>query len=93
MPNAKCRTCDRAVGAGAHCTSCAAGIMAQALNPFFGDGERSIPGRSRPSPPSSPLSGSDLFGDGIPGQLAKEVQTDKRGALTLQAPALMERQD
>ena len=61
--------------------------------PSSGDEERSIPGRSRPSPPSSPLSGSDLFGDGIQGQLAKEVQTDKQGALTPQTPALMERQD
>ena len=36
MANAKCRTCDHAVAAGAHCSSCAAGIMAKALDPFFG---------------------------------------------------------
>ena len=36
MANAKCRNCDRAAYAGAYCSSCAAAIMAKALNPFFG---------------------------------------------------------
>ncbi len=51
MANAKCRTCDRAVGAGAHCTSCAAGIMAKALNPFFGGRRKKHP-RTEPPKPS-----------------------------------------
>ena len=36
MANAKCRSCDHAADADAYCGSCAAGLMAQALNPFFG---------------------------------------------------------
>ena len=36
MANAKCRSCDHAADAGAYCSSCAADIMAKALNPFFG---------------------------------------------------------
>ena len=34
MADAKCRCCDHA--AGANCSSCAADIMANALNSFFG---------------------------------------------------------
>ena len=36
MATAKCRSCDHAAAAVAYCSSCAAGIMAKALNPFFG---------------------------------------------------------
>ena len=36
MRNAKCRNCDNDADAGAYCSSCAADIMAKALNPFFG---------------------------------------------------------
>ena len=36
MANAKCRNCDNDADAGAYCSSCAAAIMAKALNPFFG---------------------------------------------------------
>ena len=35
MANPTCRTCDRSADAGAYCSSCAAGIMATALNPHF----------------------------------------------------------
>ena len=36
MVNAKCRSCDNDADAGAYCSSCAAAIMAKALNPYFG---------------------------------------------------------
>ena len=35
MVSAKCRSCDSTADAGAYCNSCAAGIMAKALNPFI----------------------------------------------------------
>ena len=55
MANAKCRTCDHAVAAGAHCSSCAAGIMAKALDPFFRGRRKKLPSQSRPRPPGPPL--------------------------------------
>ena len=36
MAKAKCRSCDHAANADAYYSSCAADIMAEALNPFFG---------------------------------------------------------
>ena len=53
MANAKCRSCDRAADAGAHCSSCAADIMAKALNPFFGGRRKKLPRSEQPgtSPP------------------------------------------
>ena len=36
MRNTKCRNCDNGADTGAYCSSCAANIMAKALNPFFG---------------------------------------------------------
>ena len=36
MANPTCRNCDRRADAGPYCSSCAAGIMANALNPFYG---------------------------------------------------------
>ncbi len=50
MANAKCRTCDHAAAAGAHCSSCAAGIMAKALDPFFRGRRKRLP---RPEPPKA----------------------------------------
>ena len=41
MANAKCRRCRRAADAGAYCSSCAADIMAKALNPVVG-GRRKV---------------------------------------------------
>ena len=51
MANAKCRSCDHAADAGAYCSSCAAGIMANALNPFFGGRRKKLlwPEPPRPS--------------------------------------------
>ena len=43
MANAKCRSCGHAADAGAYCSSWAADIMAKALNPFFGGGEKVPP--------------------------------------------------
>lgn len=43
MANAKCRNCDRRAEAGAYCSSCAADIMAKALNPFFGRKWKKLP--------------------------------------------------
>ena len=35
MTNAKCRNCDNDADAGGYCSSCAAAIMAKALNHYF----------------------------------------------------------
>ena len=48
MANAKCRKCERAADAGAYCSSCAADIMAKALNPSFCGRWKKSP---RPDPP------------------------------------------
>ena len=45
MANAKCRNCDRSADGGAYCSSCAAAIIAKALNPFFG-GKRKKTGQT-----------------------------------------------
>ena len=47
MTNAKCSSCDHAADAGACCSSCAEGIMAKALKPFFGGRRKKLP-RSEP---------------------------------------------
>ena len=52
MATAKGRSCDHA--ACAYCSSCAADIMAKALDPFFGGRLKSPAVRSRPSPPLPP---------------------------------------
>ena len=43
MTNAKCSSCDHAADAGAYCSSWAEGIMAKALNPFFGGRRKEAP--------------------------------------------------
>ena len=55
MANAKCRSCDHADDAGAYCSSCAADIVAKALNPFSGGRRKKLPRRRapRPSAPST----------------------------------------
>ena len=53
MANAKCRSCNRSAGAGAYCSSCAAAIMAKALDSFFGRRRKKSP-RSEPPRPSTP---------------------------------------
>ena len=60
MANAKCRYCDHAADAGAYSSSCAADIMAKALNPFFGGRRKKLP---RPEPPklSAPSTQHRLF--------------------------------
>ena len=60
MANAKCRTCERSVDAGAYCSSCAADIMAKALNPFFGGRRKKFP-RLEPPRPSAPSDQHRLF--------------------------------
>ena len=45
MANAKCRNCHNDAGAGAYCSSCAAAVRANALNPFFIGKWRKRPGR------------------------------------------------
>ena len=52
MANAKCRSYDHAADAGAYCSSCAADIMAKALNPSFG-GRREKSRRPEVLPPST----------------------------------------
>ena len=62
MANPTCRSCDRPADTGAYCSSCAADIMAKALNPFHGGRRKRFPGQhgkltprpaqtSRQSPP------------------------------------------
>ena len=53
MANAKCRSCDHAADAGAYCSSCAADIMAKALNPFYGGRRKKLPRPERPRPSAS----------------------------------------
>ena len=50
MANPTCRTCDRSADAGAYCSSCAAGIMATALNPHSRGRSKKLPPRSRALP-------------------------------------------
>lgn len=57
MADGKCRKCHRAADSGAYCNSCAAEIMANALNPQYGRGRKkgAIPEPARPSsPPAHP---------------------------------------
>ena len=54
MAKAKCRSCDHAAYSGAHCNSCAAVIMANALNPFFSGRRKKFP-RSLPTRTSNPV--------------------------------------
>ena len=53
MANPKCRFCDHVADAGAHCSSCAADIMAKALNPFYGGRRKKLPRPERPRPSAS----------------------------------------
>ena len=50
MGNGTCRRCRRAADAGAYCGSCAADIMARALNPRYG-GRRKKEGKPEPVRP------------------------------------------
>ena len=43
MANPICRTCDPIADSGAYCGQCAAGIMAKALNPFYGGHRKKLP--------------------------------------------------
>ena len=60
MANAKCGSCDHANNAGAYCSSCAAGTMAKALNPFFGGRRKKLP-RPEPPRPYAPSTQHRLF--------------------------------
>ena len=65
MANQTCRTCDRVADAGAYCSSCAADIMAKALNPFHGSRRKKLPerpGKLSPGPPATPSAQRRLFG-------------------------------
>ena len=43
MTAAQCRRCHRAAEAGAYCSSCAADIMADAINPYFRVQRKKLP--------------------------------------------------
>ena len=45
MANGTCRRCDRPPEAGLYCNSCAADVMAKALNPFHGGRRKKLPGQ------------------------------------------------
>ena len=60
MANAECRFCDHGADAGAYCSSCAADIMAKALDPFFGGRRKKLP-RPKPPRPSAPSTQHRLF--------------------------------
>ena len=51
MANAICRTCDHAADAGAYCGSCAADLMAKALDPYFRGLHKKLPDRPGKLPP------------------------------------------
>ena len=62
MANPTCRNCDRGADAGAYCGSCAAGIMASALNPHFRGLRKKLPSEQptlpqRPGPTAGNTSG------------------------------------
>ena len=50
MANPTCRTCERSADAGAYCSSCVAGIMANALNPHFRGRRKKLPSGQRTLP-------------------------------------------
>ena len=50
MTNPTCRNCDRSADTGAYCSSCAAGIMASALNPHFRSRRKRLPIKQRALP-------------------------------------------
>ena len=50
MANAKCRNCNRGADSGPYCSTCAADIMAKALNPFAGGRRKKLPDRQTSSP-------------------------------------------
>lgn len=60
MANAKCRRCGRAAGGGVYCSSCAATIMAKALNPRYG-GRRKKSASPEPTVPIKPSGQQRLF--------------------------------
>ena len=68
MANSTCRTCNRSADAGAYCSSCAADIMANALNPFYAGRRKKLPQHqgklpTRPESTSArPSSQPRLFG-------------------------------
>ena len=68
MANPTCRNCDRSADADAYCISCAAGIMANALNPHFRGRCKKLPSEQptlprRPGPTVGNTSGQQrLFG-------------------------------
>ena len=68
MTNGTCRRCDRPADAGPYCSSCAADVMAKALNPCHGGRRKKLPGQhskfpSRPAQTSPALSSQpSLFG-------------------------------
>ena len=65
MANPTCRNCDRSADTGAYCSSCAAGIMARALNPLHGGRRKKLPelpGKLPPGPRATPSSQQRLFG-------------------------------
>ena len=65
MASAKCRTCDCMADAGTYCSSCAADIMAKALNPYFRGQRKKLPDRSGKLSPPQPATYSSqqrLFG-------------------------------
>ena len=64
MAKQTCRTCDRAADSGAYCRSCAADIMARALDPLYGGRRKKSlrPGKLPPGPLATPSSQHRLFG-------------------------------
>ena len=52
MANAKCRICRRVADAGFYCGTCAADIMAKALNPVFGGRRKKSRRTEQPQTPS-----------------------------------------
>ena len=62
MANPTCRNCDRSADAGAYCSSCAAGIMASALNPRFCGRRKRIPPGPGTLPPRPGLKAGNTSG-------------------------------
>ena len=68
MANGMCRKCDRPAEAGPYCSSCAADVMAKALNPSHGGRRKRLPGQHGKFPrrpaqtPPRPSAQPPLFG-------------------------------
>ena len=71
MANPTCRNCDRSADAGAYCSSCAAGIMANALNPPLPRPTQETSSRTRDTSAVARTHGRQLFRSAAPVRIVR----------------------